>query len=413
MMRVLYLMPQPTRGDRLAAYSFLDEEVQGLAAAGIEPFVLSVRRDSQPRIGAATVCQVPADKSVRERAASCRFLARAADLVPKANLLNPRKAYRPIQAERVAAEIVSRERIDLIHSHFGWPAGFGGMLARRVTGVPLVASLRGTDVLVDPSIGYGRRSEPDFDRAIRRLLTHVDRTICFSGFMRDHIVSLGADPARARVVRKGVDLRQFQPSDDRAALKARLGLADAPLVLSVGGLIPRKGVDLTLDALATLAPRLPFTFVVCGDGPELERLTGHARDRGLSARARFVGRVSRDVMPHYFAAADVLVHAPALEAAGNVLFEAMASGRPVICTRSGGPEEYVEDGITGFVVPAGDAATLAARIEQVLTDHDRREALGRAALMRARDVFTFERMTHDIVRVYDEALAGRQERTVA
>lgn len=412
-MRVLYLMPQPTRPDRLAAYSFLDEEVQGLANVGVEPYVLSVRGDSLPRVGAAVVCRVPTVKTVRERALSCRFLARVSDLVPKANLLNPRKAYRPIQAERVAADIVVSERIDLIHSHFGWPAGFGGMLARRVAGVPLVASLRGTDVLVDASIGYGRRVEGDYDRAMRRLLKNVDRTICFSRFMRDHVVSLGADPDRARVVRKGVDVVHFRPSDDRPSLKARLGLPNLPLILSVGGLIPRKGIDLTLDALARLAAHQAFVFVVCGEGPELGRLQALAREQGIADRVRFVGRVARDVMPDYFAACDCLVHAPALEAAGNVLFEAMASGRPVICTRSGGPEEYVEDGVTGFVVESGDAVALADRIEALLTDAERRESLGATALNRAHTAFTFDRMTRDIVRVYDEALAARRERTVA
>src|SRR5690606_18074217 len=117
--------------------------------------------------------------------------------------------YRPAWLEYVASMIAAEEGIDLIHSHFAWPQGLGGVTVRAITGLPLVASLRGTDILVDPSIQYGRRAMPTFDRGVRHLLRVADRTLYFSNYMRDAALRLGARPEVAEVIRKGVDLTHF------------------------------------------------------------------------------------------------------------------------------------------------------------------------------------------------------------
>jgi hypothetical protein len=340
------------------------------------------------------------------------FLAKRAAEVPFRSLTNPWSLYHVGRMEHLAARFVAEEHIDLIHSHFAWPEGFGGMLARAQTGRPLVASLRGTDLLIDASLDHGRRRDPVYDRAVRGLLRAADRTICFSEFMRGHAVSLGVDPAKARVVRKGVDLSQFRPIPDqcRPALKTRLGLPPVPLILSVGGLIPLKGVHVTLRALGRLRTAHEFTFVVCGDGPELERLRQLAAEVGLADRVRLLGAVERSTVADYFSACDFLVHASFVEAAGNVLLEAMASGRPVVCARAGGPQEYVEDGKTGYVVPPRDAEALASRIAALLANPGLAAEMGGEGLRRARSTFAFERMTSDIIAVYEEALAVRRQR---
>lgn len=405
-MKVLYLLPQPKCPDRIGAYTFLDEEIQGLAAAGIEAYVLSRQVKTDAFCG--TVRLKAARLSEVNPFTVAAFLARHAGDVPFRNLSNPWSLYHAGRMEHLAADFVRQERIDLIHSHFAWPEGFGGLLARATTGRPLVASLRGTDVLIDMSLGHGRRLEPAYDRAVRRLLRSADRTICFSRFMRDHVVSLGVSPERARVVSKGVDLSQFRPvpDHDRPEIKARLGLPAGPLILSVGGLIPLKGVHLTLQALGRLRGNHEFSFVVCGDGPELDRLRQMAEQLGLAASVHFMGAVDRSIIADYFSACDFLVHASFVEAAGNVLLEAMASGRPVICARAGGPQEYVDDGRTGYVVDTGDVESLTNRIAALLEDPDRANEMGAEGLRRARTMYAFPRMIQDIVGVYEEALAG-------
>jgi glycosyltransferase involved in cell wall biosynthesis len=402
--KVLYLVPQPKRPDRLGAYTFLDEEIEAIAAAGIDAYVLSTAAPVDDERQRVHVRSVTARRSARTRVRAATFLVRHLRSIPGGNRWHVAKTYRSARMEHLAAEIVRHEGIDLIHSHFGWPQGFGGLLARADTGRPLVATLRGTDILVDPTINYGRRVDPCFDRAVLRLLRAADRTVYFSTYMRDRGVVLGASAENARVIRKGVDLTHFSTGGDRRALRRELGLPERPMILTVAGLIPRKGVHHILEALASLRHDTDFTFVVCGDGPERARLEALSAQLGLTGRVVFAGRVNRQIIPKYFAACDVFVLASLVEAAGNVLFEAMAAARPVVCTDSGGPSEYVKDGETGFVVPVGDPSILSRRVRQLLKDPELQERLGREGRRRTVGEFDYGRMVTDLIDVYREVV---------
>ena len=115
-------------------------------------------------------------------------------------------------------------------------------------------------------------------------------------------------------------------------------------------------------------------------------------------------------MPVFFAACDVFVLASTLEAAGNVLLEAMASARPVICTASGGPGEYIHHGETGFVVPVADVTALADRIRLLLDKPALGDQLGAAGRSRALGRLDSQRMVGDIVRIYDDVVAEARGR---
>ena len=408
-MKVLYLAPQPKQPGRLTAYTFLDEEIAGLAAAGVEPYLLATKAVRDEDVGPVKVRMLRS--SAANRARTIRFFAGSRADIPPGALWRPRELSRSLTIERSAAELVDTEGIDLIHSHFGWPGSFGGMLARRVSGRPLVACLRGADILIDPAIRYGRRRDAYHDRNIRRLLARADRTLYFSAFMRDRGLSLGAVPSRAHIVRKGVDLSHFTPlhgAQERAALKRRLDLPDRPMILTVAGLVLRKGVHHLLEAAGRLRDTHDFSIVVCGDGVERDRLHRLSESLGLGHRTYFRGRVDRQAISHYFSACDLFVLASDIEAAGNVLLEAMASARPVVCTASGGPAEYVRDGETGFVVPVADVAALADRLRLLLDDPALADRLGASGHRLAQRAHGFERMTGDIVRIYREALAERK-----
>jgi glycosyltransferase involved in cell wall biosynthesis len=410
-MRVLYLVPQPKQPGRLSAYTFLDEEIVGLAAMGIEPYVLSTKGQQDTDVGPVKVRAMPS--SAADYARNLIFLSRGLSVVPLANAWRVRDLYRSVAIERFAAELVEAEDIDVIHSHFGWPGSFGGMLARRATGRPLVACLRGADILVDRSIDYGRRADPYHDRAIRRLLARADRTVYFSAFMRDRGVSLGAPSGRARIVEKGVDLSRFAPvkaAGDRTELKRRLDLPNRPMILTVAGLVLRKGVHHLLEAAARLRDTHDFSLVICGSGVERDRLQRLGETLGMGGRTYFRGRVDREAIPDYFAACEVFVLASTLEAAGNVLLEAMASARPVLCTASGGPAEYVHDGETGFVVPVADVTALADRLRLLLENPALADRLGEAGRAKAHGRLDSQRMTADIVRIYEDVLAEARGR---
>jgi glycosyltransferase involved in cell wall biosynthesis len=117
-----------------------------------------------------------------------------------------------------------------------------------------------------------------------------------------------------------------------------------------------------------------------------------------------MGQVARPEIPKYFAACDVFVLASIVEAAGNVLFEAMSAARPIVCTDSGGPSEYVRDGETGFVVPVGQPEAMAHRIGTLLEDPVLQDRLGQAGRGRTVGEFQYGRMVADLIAVYEDVL---------
>jgi glycosyltransferase involved in cell wall biosynthesis len=405
-MKVLCLAPPKTRPERITAFTFVDEEIEALATSRVEVYVLSagVARDEEH--GRIHVRALP-PSGMDERGRVLRFLWQNRGALPRREAVRQLKlCFYYARIEHAAAELVRRERIDLIHSHFGFPGGFGGTLASRATGVPLVASFRGMDLLEDAEIVYGLRGDPLYDRNVRHLLRDADRTTYASEFMRGKGIELGAPAERSITILKGVHLDHFTHASDPAAARAELDL-QGPVILTVAGLIKRKGIDDILNGLAALRDTHRFTFAVIGEGPELENLKRHARELGLEDRTRFVGRVSRSEIPRYFAACDAFVLASLHEAAGNVLLEAMASGRPVVCTASGGPPEYVRNGETGFVVPPRDPAALAEKLRWLLDHAEARDLMGRSGRLLAEREMGYDRMIGKFLAVYRGVLSDR------
>jgi glycosyltransferase involved in cell wall biosynthesis len=374
-MRVLVLAPPSPKPGRLTRFSFIDEELQGLARVGVQPFVLTPAVEEETLVGSVRLLPIPRDHIWKKRARSLGLMARHRALIPAACLLDVANCVHRVRVEDAMRRAVEDHGIDVINSHFGPFVGFGGLLARAETGVPLVVTFRGMDLLRDDALDYGLRRAGFYDAALSALTRGADVTTYASDFMREAGLRVGADPATAITIRKGVDLNHFAVAPDREALRAELGVA-RPMILTVAGLIRRKGVDTILRALGRLRDSHDFTLVVCGRGPEASALRKLAGDLGLADRIDFRGHVPRDEIQRYFAACDVFVLASRIEAAGNVLLEAMAAGRPVVTTASGGPAEYVRNDRTGFVVPVDDDSAMSERIGLLLDEPALQDRLG-------------------------------------
>ena len=141
-----------------------------------------------------------------------------------------------------------------------------------------------------------------------------------------------------------------------------------------------------------------------GEGEEKKSLETQALRLGLETKVRFLGRLDRLQIPRYFAACDALILGSLTEGSGNVALEAMACGRPVVATDSGGPPEYVADGETGFVVPVGDVPAMADRVGRLLHDPALADDLGRAGRLRMVEGFGYSRMIREIAALYEEVL---------
>jgi phosphatidylinositol alpha-1,6-mannosyltransferase len=199
------------------------------------------------------------------------------------------------------------------------------------------------------------------------------------------------------VIPPGVDVDRFRPLAPAARRSAResFGLdPDRPLVLGVSRLVPRKGFDVLIDAVAGLPD---VQLAIAGAGRDRARLQRRARDQDLERRVRFLGRVrDDDTFPQLYASADVFAMPcrdrwGGLEAEGFgiVFLEAAAAGVPVVAGRSGGSHEAVLDGATGFVVD-GRALDVRGALEALLADEEMRTRMGAAARARAVAEFSYD-----------------------
>jgi glycosyltransferase involved in cell wall biosynthesis len=178
-------------------------------------------------------------------------------------------------------------------------------------------------------------------------------------------------------------------------------------VLFVGRLVYYKGVDVLIDAMA----RVQGTLLLIGDGPLEPELRRRAAAKGIQDRVVFLGHVSEEMLPAYYQAADVFVlpSVAKTEAFGVVQVEAMAAGVPVISTNLPTGVPWVnEDGVSGLVVPPGDAAALADALARLLSDGELRSRLGRGASERAGRLFSRDRMIRSFKDVIEHAIREPQ-----
>ncbi|HVT77025.1 MAG TPA: glycosyltransferase family 4 protein [Acidimicrobiales bacterium] len=214
----------------------------------------------------------------------------------------------------------------------------------------------------------------------------------------------------------GVDVDAFRPStpDERAAARRRLGVApDAEVVLHLSRLVPRKGADTLIRAVAQLAPSRPklVALIAWGRGRDEGRLRRLAEK--LHAPVRFVGRVPNGELTTTYGAADVFSHVCRnrwggleQEGFGIIFLEAAACGVPQIAGNSGGAGDAVLDGVTGFVIdPATDADAVAARLAELLDNPERRAEMGKAARQRALLDFAYD----DLAAKLDVALTKAEQ----
>jgi glycosyltransferase involved in cell wall biosynthesis len=408
-MRVLHLAPpaRPTSSGQAAraitAHTFIDEELHALVDAGVSCLTVSDNATEQLVVDRVTILPVPRPAPIGSVLGTIGLAIQQAAMLPGLSPAHARLIFHALRIEHTAATAIREHKVDVVHSHFGWPDGFGGMLAATQNGVPLVASLRGMDLLHRRDIDYGLRQQDLYDRTMQKLLERADRTLYATNFMREAGLHAGAPAKRAVVIRKGVDLERFRPPCDRGQAQRALQLA-GPVILAIGTLRPVKGYAYLFEALARLLD-LEWTLVICGDGPDRQRLEQRAAEL-FGTRVRFAGTVGRDRIAAYFAAADIFAHAAVVEAAGNVILEALASACAVVAADGGGPGEHIVDGETGFLVPPENADELSTRLRHLLEQPDLRCQLGTAGRREAERKYDYNRMIEELIDVYLSACAG-------
>ncbi len=311
---------------------------------------------------------------------------------------NPLAIWR--NAARLAA-LVRAEHADLVHAH-SRAAAWSALLAARRVGVPFVTTWHGA---------YGENFP--FKRRYNAVMAAGDRVIAVSRFIAAMIAARhGLAPPRLRVVPPGVDPARFDPRavgpERTAALARAWGVPEArPIVMLPGRLARWKGQGVLLGAMARMAERTAVgVFVGPVEGREryVAELKARAAALGIADRVIFAG--GTDDMPAALALADIVANASTEpEAFGRVVIEAQAMERPVIVADHGAGPETVEEGKTGWRVPPGDEAALAAALDRALAlKAPARAAIGAAVREAVIRSYSLSAMQEAMIGIYRELI---------
>lgn len=260
-------------------------------------------------------------------------------------------------------------QIDLIDAHFGYPDGYAAVLLGRWLKRPVTITLRGTEV---PHARGPQRSR------LRKALIGATQIFTVSDSLRRLALELGAVPERVLVVPNGVNRDCFFPLD-RLAARSELGLpAQAKVLITVGGLVERKGFHRVIAALPSLLrhhPELHYLLVggPCAEGNIEEQLRNQVKSLGLDERVHFLGPIAPERLRVPLSAADLFVLPTRNEGWANVLLEALACGLPVVASDVGGNSEVINDPRLGTIVALEDQTGLIEAIDGWLRreiDHD-------------------------------------------
>jgi phosphatidylinositol alpha-1,6-mannosyltransferase len=216
-----------------------------------------------------------------------------------------------------------------------------------------------------------------------------------SRYTKEILASLGVEERRTRVLGNGTDPIHFRP-ENVSALRKSLGFENRTIVLSVGRLVRRKGVDIMLDAMPQVLEHFPDAlYVVIGQGPERQRLKSQSRRLGLVDSVLFLAERHPDELRHWFNLSDVFVLPTRnlsmdVEGFGLVFLEAAACEKPVVGTLSGGVSDAVLDGETGLLVPSESPAALSRAVVRLLTDADEAKRMGKAGRRRVLSIANWD-----------------------
>ena len=305
----------------------------------------------------------------------------------------------------------------LLHSHY-WISGQLGWMISEASSIPLIHTMHTTAKVKNLNLAAGEKPEPH-TRAIgeEQVVQAATGLIANTDAEAASLVSLyEACPDRVFVVAPGVDLQTFSPGDGKAAARNRLNIApDAIMLTFVGRVQPHKGPDVLLKAAAEMVMHTPhlrakLAVVIIGGASgsvnELEKIKSLARFLKIEDITHFIEPASREVLPDWYRASDLVCVPSYSESFGLVALEAQACGTPVVATAIGGLRTAVSDGISGSLVDGHDPKAWSAVISRLIMEPQRRLLLAMNAVEHAGH-FGWEGTARKTLDVYDWALSKK------
>lgn len=299
--------------------------------------------------------------------------------------------------------LVGRVRPDVVHAHWVLPQGFMALIARKIHGTPVIVSAHGGDA-------FALKSEL-LVMAKRFCLRRSDAWTSNTRLTSGAFGSPGSLP-EPKIVPMGVDVEMFAAGDG-ATLRAELP-EDHYLILFVGRLVEKKGVDDLIKAFALLPDELRSTTAlwIVGTGERERQLREMTADLGVGDRVTFRGTIPNSRLPDYYAAADLFVGPSVIAASGDqegqgvVFLEAFAARLCVLATRSGGIEDVVEHEQTGVLVEPRRPEELAREMSRMLTDPNARDRLADNAYRKVSATYSWPKIAGDLAHIYQDIRRG-------
>ena len=308
-------------------------------------------------------------------------------------------------------------KYDLLHSHY-WMSGIAaGILSDLWLGVPILQMFHTLGEMKNRVARSAEEREGEYRlEGERQVLRRADRVIAATLAEQAQLEWLyKANVNKITVIPPGVDTSHFYPIPADEA-RQFIGLdPDARMILFVGRIERLKGLDTLIRAVACLRLKdlpEPISLVVIGGNPdvapeemttEMARIQRMCNELTMGKMVAFLGRRDQSTLPYYYSAAEVLVMPSYYESFGMVALEAMACGTPVIASQVGGLAYLVEDGVTGYTVPAEDHDALCERLTGILGNESLRKRMGRNAAVNAMN-YDWKNIAKQIEGVYEEMI---------
>jgi glycosyltransferase involved in cell wall biosynthesis len=289
------------------------------------------------------------------------------------------------------------EGFDIVHAHMLFPTGAASLNVARQLGAPMLVTTRGSDTHTNPYRNKG------ITRLTRKAILASDRIVAVSEELARDVLRLARPRLPVKVVNNGVDLQVFRPVADQVLLRKALGLPAAGVgICTAGRLVVDKGIGELMQAFSGLigtGEDIWLAFV--GEGPARPLIEAWTHREELEDRVYVTGALPHGEVSNWMRASDIFVLASYREGLPNVVLEAMACGRPVIATEVGGIPEAVGSE-AAIVVPPGQAPPLMNALAALIGSSSLREKMGRAALKRVRERFSWTRSAAALNATYEE-----------
>lgn len=274
--------------------------------------------------------------------------------------------------------VVKKEKIELINVHWILPNGLIAFFASKLTNVPYVVTLPGTDTSI-------ANNNKIFGLVAKIIALNAKGIVSNSSWLLNRIISLGIKNKLTAVISYSADISKFRPSIKGVEdLKKKLGISKKNfIVLAVGRLVYKKGFEYLIKAISLLPKNYSnICLVVVGEGDLKEELVKLSKKLKLSKKILFVGNINRDEIEIYYNMCDCFVAPSVVDKSGNadggplVALESMACGKPQIVTNILGVSDVIENGVNGFVIPPNKAQAITDSLVKLAKSSKLRKKMG-------------------------------------